>query len=59
MLDGRIKIQLALFTAVAVAAVAVMAFRYIDLPAMAFGVGRYTVTVELPRAAGLCISARS
>ena len=30
-----------------------MAFGYIRLPAMLFGVGRYTVTVELPRAGGL------
>jgi len=53
MLDRRIKIQLALFTAIAVAAAATMIFRYIELPAMLFGVGRYTVTVELARAGGL------
>ena len=53
MLDRRIKIQLALFTAIAVAAAAVMIFRYMDLPAMLFGVGRYTVTLDLARAGGL------
>lgn len=53
MLDRRIKIQLALLTAITVVSAGIMVFRYIDLPAMVFGVGRYTVTVELPRAAGL------
>jgi phospholipid/cholesterol/gamma-HCH transport system substrate-binding protein len=53
MLDRRIKIQLALFTAIAVAAAALMIFRYMDLPAMLFGVGRYTVTLDLARAGGL------
>ena len=48
-LDRRIKIQLAIFTVIAVAAGAVMIFRYIDVPAMLFGVGRYTVTVDLQR----------
>jgi phospholipid/cholesterol/gamma-HCH transport system substrate-binding protein len=56
-LDRRIKIQLVVFTAIAVAAAAVMIFRYIDLPAMVFGVGHYAVTVELPRAGGLYPSA--
>lgn len=52
-LDRRIKIQLAVFTVIAIAAGAVMIFRYINAPAMLFGVGRYSVTLELPRAAGL------
>ena len=52
-LDRRIKIQLALFTVIAIVAGAIMIFRYIDAPAMLFGIGRYTVTVELQRAAGL------
>jgi phospholipid/cholesterol/gamma-HCH transport system substrate-binding protein len=56
-LDRRIRIQIALFTAIAVVAGAVMLFRYINAPAMLFGVGRYTVTLELPRAAGLYPSA--
>lgn len=52
-LDRRVKIQLALFMVVAVVAGAVMIFRYIDAPALLFGTGHYTVTVELQRAAGL------
>ncbi|ORB73345.1 MCE family protein [Mycobacterium scrofulaceum] len=51
-LSRRILIQLAVFVIVALAGGAVMAFGYIQLPAM-FGVGRYRVTVELPQAAGL------
>ncbi|MGB8390177.1 MCE family protein [Mycobacterium sp.] len=54
-LSKRVKIQLAIFTVVAVIAGAVMIFGYIRLPAM-FGVGHYTVTVQLPRAAGLYAS---
>ena len=52
-LDKRIKIQLAIFAAVALVAGLVMIFGYIRLPALLFGVGHYTVTVELPRAGGL------
>lgn len=52
-LGRRIKIQLALFTVIAVTAAAVMIFRYINAPAMLFGVGRYTVTLQLHRAGGL------
>jgi phospholipid/cholesterol/gamma-HCH transport system substrate-binding protein len=51
-LDTRIKIQLAIFTAVAVIAGAVMIVGYIRLPAL-FGVGQYTVTMQLPQAGGL------
>ncbi|WP_431237781.1 MCE family protein [Mycolicibacterium aichiense] len=47
------KIRLALFTVIALTAAGIMAFRYIDLPAMLFGIGRYEVTVDLDRAAGL------
>jgi phospholipid/cholesterol/gamma-HCH transport system substrate-binding protein len=56
-LDRRIKIRLALFTAIALGAAAVMIFRYINVPAMVFGVGHYNVTVELTRAGGLYPSA--
>ena len=52
-LHRRIKIQLTLFTVIAVAASAVIIVRYINAPAMLFGIGHYTVTLELPRAAGL------
>ena len=51
-LSRRIRIQLAIFTAVALGTVAVMVLHFINLPAM-FGVGRYTVTMELPKAGGL------
>ncbi|BBZ31256.1 mammalian cell entry protein (plasmid) [Mycolicibacterium madagascariense] len=55
MLTKRIKIQLALFGVIAVVAGAIMAFGYIRVPAM-FGVGHYTVTVQLPDAGGLYAS---
>ena len=51
-LNRRIKLQLAIFTILAVLSGAVMIFGYIKVP-MLLGVGQYTVTVELPRAAGL------
>ena len=51
-LSRRVLIQLAIFVIVALLGGAVMVFGYIQLPAM-FGIGRYRVTVELPRAAGL------
>ena len=40
----------------ALVAGAVMAFGYIKAPALLLGVGRYTVTVELPAAGGLYAS---
>lgn len=48
----RIRIQLAVFAVVALFFAAAMVFGYIRLPAM-FGIGRYQVTVELPRTAGV------
>lgn len=48
----RIRVQLALFAVIALIFAAAMAFGYIRLPAM-FGIGRYQVTVELPRTAGV------
>jgi len=50
--DRRIRIQRVIYVVVTLVAGVVMAVGYIRLPAM-FGVGRYSVTVELPRAAGL------
>jgi phospholipid/cholesterol/gamma-HCH transport system substrate-binding protein len=55
-LTRRIFLQLGIFGLVAVVAGAVMVFGYIKLPALLFGVGRYTVTVELPAAGGLYAS---
>ncbi len=52
-LDRRIRAQLIVFLTISLICGAIMVFRYINLPAMLFGIGRYTVTVELPRAAGL------
>jgi len=51
-LTTRIRIQLAIFLAVTLIGAAAMIFGYIRLPAM-FGIGRYQVTVELPRTAGV------
>lgn len=52
-LDSRIKIQFAVFATIAITACAVVLLRYIDAPAMFFGIGRYTVTLELTQAGGL------
>src|SRR5882757_2638125 len=49
----RIWTQLAIFLVVSAIAFAVMAFGYIGLPGLLFNAGRYTVTVQLPAAAGL------
>jgi phospholipid/cholesterol/gamma-HCH transport system substrate-binding protein len=53
ILDRRIKIQLALFSIIAVVAGSIMIFGYIKAPTLLFGIDRYTVTVDLARAAGL------
>jgi phospholipid/cholesterol/gamma-HCH transport system substrate-binding protein len=53
VLTRWIKIQLTIFTALAMTAAAVMAFGYMHLPSLLFGVGRYTVTLELPEGGGL------
>jgi phospholipid/cholesterol/gamma-HCH transport system substrate-binding protein len=53
LLTRRILIQLGIFGVVAVIAGAVMFFDYLKAPALWFGVGRYTVTVELPATGGL------
>jgi phospholipid/cholesterol/gamma-HCH transport system substrate-binding protein len=47
-----IRIQLTIFVVISVVAGSLMIFGYIKLPAL-LGVGQYTVTVQLPRAAGL------
>jgi phospholipid/cholesterol/gamma-HCH transport system substrate-binding protein len=52
-LHRRVKIQLAVFAVIAVVALAVMSLHFVKLPAMLFGVGRYTVKMELPEAGGL------
>ena len=52
-LDRRMKIQLAIFSVIALVAMGVMGLHFMKLPAKLFGVGRYTVTVELPSTGGL------
>ncbi len=52
-LNRRIKIQLAIFAAVALTAIAFMTVGYVRLPDLLFGVGHYKVTVQLPAAGGL------
>lgn len=52
-LTRRIKLQLALFAAISLTAGAIMILGYIKAPTLIFGIGRYGVTVELPRAGGL------
>src|SRR6201997_2132938 len=52
-LHRRIKIQLVIFTVIAVVALGLMSLHFMKLPAKWFGVGRYTVKMELPQAAGL------
>ena len=52
-LSRRIRIQLVIFTIVALTALTVMGLGYAKLPSMLFGIGRYQVTVELPQSAGL------
>src|ERR1700755_3670680 len=52
-LNRRVRIQLVILSVIALVALAVMALHFVKLPAMLFGVGRYTVKMELPQAAGL------
>lgn len=53
MVYRTIKIQLAVFAVIALVAGASLTLYYLKLPALLFEVGRYTVKLELPRAAGL------
>lgn len=52
-LTRRVLIQLALITAIAWVAMGIMGLHFLKLPAKLFGVGRYTVTVQLPESGGL------
>ncbi|MDT7723083.1 MAG: phospholipid/cholesterol/gamma-HCH transport system substrate-binding protein, partial [Mycobacterium sp.] len=52
-LTRRIRVQLAVFLVIALTAFVVMALGYMRLPNVLFGVGHYTVTVQLPEAGGL------
>jgi virulence factor Mce-like protein len=52
MLTRFIRIQLIIFTIVSVLGIAVMAFGYLQVPTL-LGIGRITVTLDLPGAGGL------
>lgn len=52
-LSRRIWIQLAIFTAVALTGIMVLAFGYVKLPNLLFDAGHYDVTLQLPQAGGL------
>jgi phospholipid/cholesterol/gamma-HCH transport system substrate-binding protein len=52
-LHRAVKIQLAIFTIIAVVALSLMSLHFMKLPANWFGVGRYTVKMELPQTGGL------
>lgn len=56
-LHKKIKIQLSVFLVVSVLAVTNMVVHYLNLPAVLFGVGQYTVTVHMADSAGLYESA--
>ncbi len=52
-LSRRMMIQLAVFTVIALTAITVMGLHFLKLPAKWFGVGRYSVTMQLPETGGL------
>ncbi len=52
-LTRTMLIQLAVFAVIASTAVAVMGLHFLKLPAKWFGVGRYSVTMQLPETGGL------
>ncbi|MDT7766199.1 MAG: phospholipid/cholesterol/gamma-HCH transport system substrate-binding protein, partial [Mycobacterium sp.] len=51
-LSRPVWIQLAILSAITIVAIGVMAFGFVNVPAL-LGIGRYTVTVELPASGGL------
>jgi phospholipid/cholesterol/gamma-HCH transport system substrate-binding protein len=52
-LTRQIRIQVAVFAVVALVAITVVFFGYLKVQSAFFGIGRYTVTVQLPQAGGL------
>jgi phospholipid/cholesterol/gamma-HCH transport system substrate-binding protein len=52
-LNNRVRVQLAFFAVITLLAGGTMAFVYLRLPNLLFGVGHYQVTLNLPAAAGL------
>lgn len=53
MLNLRVRIQLAILLAITVMFGSITAVVYLKLPSRLFGIGLYTVTVELPETGGL------
>ncbi len=56
-LHRRLRIQLAIFGIVALTSAGILLFGYLKVPAVYFGVGRYTVGADLPEAGGLYANA--
>ncbi len=52
-LNRQARIQLAVFTVLALVALTLMATNYMRLPAKLFGIGHYTVSMQLPVTGGL------
>lgn len=52
-LTRQIRIQLVVFAVLGLTAGTIMFFGFMQVPTVFFGVNRYTVTVQLPRAGGL------
>lgn len=52
-LTRAVKVQLAVFTIIAIASVAIMFVSYMRIPTAFLGIGRYQVTMLLPGAGGL------
>ena len=52
MLTRFVRTQLAIFVTVSVIGVTAMALLYVQVPTL-LGIGRYTVTLELPSTGGL------
>lgn len=55
-LSRTVKVQMIVFIVIALASVVTVGIGYIGLPTMLFGVGRYTVTVQLPASGDLYAS---
>lgn len=52
-LNKQTRIQLAIFTVIALVALTLMGVHYMKLPVKLFGIGHYSVTVQLPVTGGL------
>lgn len=52
-MNRQARVQLIVFTVIAMIALTVMGLRYMKLPVKLFGVGHYVVTMELARTGGL------